>query len=138
MYFELLHERLVGHLRAMVRNGQLTERRLARLTGVSQPHLHNVLKGVRELSAQMADQVVTQLRLSAFDLLADSELGAAPHANARERYVEVPLLAGRLGPGHAFPDFHRHDGLLPFLRGELAGIARPLAARLDEDPPAAG
>src|ERR1051325_6319138 len=116
MYFELLHTRLVSHLRAMVRNGEITERRLARLTGVSQPHLHNVLKGIRVLSAEMADQVVTHLRLSPLDLLAEFELGlprrnAAPHP----RHAEAPLLEGKLGPGHPFPDLELYQGVLPFL-----------------------
>ena len=44
-----LRGRLVLRLRDMVRNGELTERALARTTGVSQPHIHNVLKGKREL-----------------------------------------------------------------------------------------
>src|SRR5690348_2647085 len=111
MYFQLLHARLVAHMRAMVRSGELTERRLAKLTGVSQPHLHNVLKGVRVLSAGMADQVVTQLRLSALDLLAESELGQTPRAGAtKQRHAEAPLVQGRLGPGHPFPDLELHDG----------------------------
>jgi hypothetical protein len=32
-------------LRERVMNGEISERRLAQLTGISQPHMHNVLKG---------------------------------------------------------------------------------------------
>ena len=134
MYFELLRARLVDNLRERVRSGELTERRLARLTGVSQPHLHNVLKGVRELSAGMADQVVMQLHLSPRDLLAESELGPGAHGVP---YEDAPLLEGSLGPDHPFPDLAKHKGTIPFLRGELAGIQRPLGVRLAADPNAA-
>ncbi|MGA2143679.1 MAG: helix-turn-helix transcriptional regulator [Bryobacteraceae bacterium] len=64
-----LRNRLVQRLRDMVRNGELTERALARATGVSQPHIHNVLKGKRELSVEMADVILTALHLDAHDLL---------------------------------------------------------------------
>jgi len=134
MYFQLLHTRLVDHMRARVRSGELTERRLARLTGVSQPHLHNVLKGVRALSAEMADQVVAELRLSALDLLGESELKRPGRASLPGgRYAEVPLLEGRLGPGHPFPEVDCPSQAIPFLQAELEGIARPLAVRLAAD-----
>jgi hypothetical protein len=134
MYFELLHTRLVDHLRERVRSGALTERGLARLTGVSQPHLHNVLKGIRVLSAEMADQVVTQLQLSPLDLLAESELGRPPSAVFAGRYMEVPVLEQKLGPGRSFPDMDRRSGALPFVRAELTGVVRPFAVRLAQDP----
>jgi hypothetical protein len=67
--FEGLHTRLLDLLRLRIRNGVVTERQLARITGVSQPHMHNVLKGVRYLSFQMTDQVLARLRLSVADLL---------------------------------------------------------------------
>ena len=64
-----LRNRLVQRLRDMVRNGELTERALARATGVSQPHIHNVLKGKRELSVEMADVILSALHMDAQDLL---------------------------------------------------------------------
>ena len=64
-----LRARLVRHLRDMVHNGELTERALARSTGVSQPHIHNVLKGKRELSVEMADLILNALHLDVYDLL---------------------------------------------------------------------
>ena len=74
MNFRELQRRLVAHLRMLVRSGDATERGLARLTGVSQPHLHNVLKGKRFLSLEMADQVVAQLHLDLLDLIEPGEL----------------------------------------------------------------
>jgi antitoxin component HigA of HigAB toxin-antitoxin module len=74
VYFHDLQRRLVGHLRTLVRSGVATERGLARLTGISQPHMHNVLKGKRLLSLEMADQVVAQLRLDLLDFIEPGEL----------------------------------------------------------------
>ena len=66
--FEWLRLRLILNLRERVRSGEITERRLARLAGVSQPHLHNVLSGKRLLSIEMADQVLRRLDLELLDL----------------------------------------------------------------------
>jgi hypothetical protein len=72
--FRELQGRLIAHLHARVRSGDATERGLARLTGVSQPHMHNVLKGKRLLSLGMADQIVAQLHLDLLDFIEPGEL----------------------------------------------------------------
>jgi len=72
--FRQQQRRLIAHLRELVRNGDATERSLARLTGVSQPHMHNVLKGKRLLSLEMADQVLAQLHLDLLDFIEPGEL----------------------------------------------------------------
>ncbi len=69
MDFLELETRLVDHLRELVRSGELTERRLARMTGISQPHIHNVLKRKRSLSIDSADLILHVLRLDLLDLL---------------------------------------------------------------------
>lgn len=74
MTFSDLHQRLASHLRARVRNGEFTERGMARLTRVSQPHIHNVLKGKKLLSTDMADQVMYHLHIDILDLLDPIEL----------------------------------------------------------------
>jgi transcriptional regulator with XRE-family HTH domain len=66
---QFLLDRLQGVIRERVRNGQITERQLARLTGTSQPHLHNVLKGIRVLTPELADLLLTHLNLSVEDLI---------------------------------------------------------------------
>lgn len=136
MYFGLLHSRLVDYMRGRVRSGDITERRLARLAGISQPHLHNVLKGVRLLSTGMADQVVVNLQVSAFDLVEENELALRPGRldPAPPHYTEIPLLGEPLGPGYPFPDLEGEAGRLPFLTLELAGMVRPVAVRLAPDP----
>ena len=74
MNFTGLQYRLLSHLRDRVRGGELTERGLARLTGISQPHMHNVLKGKRLLSIAMTDHLLRQLRLDVLDLVDRTEL----------------------------------------------------------------
>lgn len=69
MTFQDLHERLADHIAARVRRGEVTERGLARRSGISQPHLHNVLKSKRFFSLQSADLVMQELGLSVFDLI---------------------------------------------------------------------
>jgi antitoxin component HigA of HigAB toxin-antitoxin module len=72
--FREQQRRLIAHLRALIRSGDATERGLARLTGVSQPHMHNVLKGKRLLSLEMADRVLAQLHLDLLDFIEPGEL----------------------------------------------------------------
>ncbi len=74
MNFDQLRVRLISHLRERIRNGEWTERSLARLSGTSQPHLHNVLKGVRILSTEMADRLMKTARLTVMDLFEQSEI----------------------------------------------------------------
>jgi len=73
MYFELLQLRLIAHVQDRVQRGELTERGLARRTGISQPHLHNVLKGVRVLSPQIGDVLLRHLHITLLDLLKDED-----------------------------------------------------------------
>ena len=74
MDFQELERRFIEHLRQRVRSGELTERGLARLAGISQPHVHNVLKGKRILSTEMADVILHVLRLDLLDLISPQEI----------------------------------------------------------------
>lgn len=69
MTFQELRRKLVANLRDRVRNGQATERGLARATGVSQPHIHHVLKGKRLLSLEAADRILDGLHMDVLDLV---------------------------------------------------------------------
>ncbi len=69
MNFWELERRLLADIRERVRRGDLTERGLARLAGVSQPHIHNVLKGKRDLSIETADAILSALGIDLLDLL---------------------------------------------------------------------
>ena len=80
MTFHDLQERLLEELRQRVRSGAATERGLARHTGISQPHLHNVLKGKRMLSLERADSVLHSLQIDILNLIEPEELrGSSRH-----------------------------------------------------------
>lgn len=53
-----------------VKNGELTERGLARMIGISQPHMHHILSGARTLSIENSDRILKNLGLTVSDLLA--------------------------------------------------------------------
>jgi hypothetical protein len=96
--------KLLVYVRSQIRNGELTERGFARLIGISQPHVHNVLKGVRKLSPNVFDLALKCLHLSFLDLVPSDEL----EANLRSRRVpqrvaEVPFLDHAIGPGMPWP-----------------------------------
>ena len=74
MDFQELERRFIDHLQRGIRSGELTERGLARMAGISQPHVHNVLKGKRIFSLQMADLILHVLRLDLLDLISPQEI----------------------------------------------------------------
>ena len=133
MHFSSLQGRLVAHIRSRVRSGELTERSAARLTGVSQPHLHNVLKGARLLSTDMADQVLRSLNLCVFDLLKPDEFREYEQRSGANRGV-VPMLRGRLGPGLPFPKAEGSRERFPFRLPGIQLLGDPALVELAEDP----
>ena len=78
MTFYQLQQHLVEHLRHRVQSGETTERGLARVAGISQPHLHNVLKGKRILSIEMADEILKNLQITILDLIPPDLLECSP------------------------------------------------------------
>jgi len=76
MTFYDLHQLLLEELRQQVRSGAATERGLARVSGVSQPHLHNVLKGKRQLSLRSADGVLHRLQIDLLQLIERGNCGS--------------------------------------------------------------
>ncbi len=136
MNFQLLQIRLIAHIKARVRNGEGTERGLARLAGISQPHMHNVLKGARVLSPELADQVLRRLRIDLLDLLEGNEGGDVPRRAPRDQPLHrtVALLDGYIGPEHPYPAAASGGGGYPFLPDDLEGLESPVAARLAPDP----
>lgn len=125
-----LHARLIDHLRHCVRRGELSERSLARLVGYSQPHMHNVLKGSRMLTAELADRILLALGIPLISLLTQKELGGLGRPAAVE-FAAVPVLQGRLGGGTAFPQ-PGHQASRYFLPPRLAAAAvSPAVVQLD-------
>jgi transcriptional regulator with XRE-family HTH domain len=135
LYFELFQERLLQKLRMRMRNGELTERSLARLIGISQPHVHNVLKGARILSPEIADIILRKLGMSLLDLIEADELESAMARRlARRTFTLVPLLEGAIGPGHQWPEkIAPGDGVWISVNGTQAS-QNMAATRLAHDP----
>ncbi|MEO7650251.1 MAG: XRE family transcriptional regulator [Bryobacteraceae bacterium] len=69
VYFKNLQLQLIVEVNGRVRGGSLTERGLARSIGISQPHMHNVLKGEKFLTPIVADKILFHLNLSLADLV---------------------------------------------------------------------
>ena len=86
MGFQDLLDAFREQLRVRIRNGLMTERGLARLAGLSQSHIHNVLKGERVLTPHAADLLLEALGTDLADLIdaaatrrpAGKELAPAP------------------------------------------------------------
>jgi transcriptional regulator with XRE-family HTH domain len=71
--FADLKKRLIKIVNSRILNGEFTERGLARILGISQPQIHNVLKGARRLSGDLADRLLTTLGLRLIDLFCEEE-----------------------------------------------------------------
>lgn len=72
--FGVLQARLIQFVNTRIQNGDFTERGLARVLGVSQPQIHNVLKGARTLKPDLADRMLGKLGMDVTDLLKTAEL----------------------------------------------------------------
>lgn len=104
MTFQDARLKLLAYVRNQVRNGEITERRLARLIGVSQPHVHNVLKGTRSLSLEIGDLLLRALHLSLLDLAELNEIQSQlEKRRITERRSELPFLSAPIGPGRPWP-----------------------------------
>ncbi|MEZ5402753.1 MAG: helix-turn-helix transcriptional regulator [Bryobacteraceae bacterium] len=79
MKIRALINAVVENIRTRVRNGEFTERALARLLGISQPHVHNILKGARALTPELADSFAEKLNISLDALWRD----LPPHRDRR-------------------------------------------------------
>lgn len=85
--FVTLRGRLLAEVQRRLQCGEWTERALARATGISQPHVHHLVKGDRSLTPEMADALLLALHLRISDLL-----------TAQEREPDAPV---RRAPGIA-------------------------------------
>lgn len=93
--FEAVQVRLLDLVNTRIRNGEYTERGLARILGISQPQLHNVLKGARKLHLTLADQLLVKFGLTLLDLLSEHELEEALRARPGSP-AEYYVLSGRV------------------------------------------
>lgn len=134
--FAVIQKRLLEVLRLKLRNGDFTERGLARVVGLSQPHIHNVLKGARVLSSDVGDLLITSLDLSLIELLGSDELGAALMAKQAQWQGShsVPVLMGRIGPSDPFPSWRMAGEWVAARDPELQALRRPAFVKFGADP----
>ena len=130
--FRSLAARLARYLNELVRRGEISERGLARLSGYSQPHIHNVLKGARKMNPELADQIMELLGIPLLSLFAQEELsGLAPPR--RGEALPIPLLDGPLGGGNPFPEPGRGAARLYFSTSLLNRLISPVVLALDQN-----
>ena len=128
MTFELLLFRLRELLKEKVKNGELTERGMARSTGISQPHLHNILKGIRALPPELADQLLILAGLNLFNLIGIKQLeeggGARIVRDSQTNMSEIERVIAKLdGPVLNYPSYPLpHDSSMEprFRSGDIA------------------
>src|ERR1700742_4566674 len=126
MNFRDLQHRLIEVARQRIRSGLFTERGLAVISDISQPHLHNALKNIRTLSPDMADRLLRALDLNVAELMWDRE------GDRFRGFRAVPVLANRLGAGSE-PDFQSFRGYLPFPNNLVHALVDPVVVRLAAD-----
>ncbi len=117
MTYQDAQSKLLALVRDRIQNGELTERGLARRIGISQPHVHNVLKGVRNLSSEIFDLILEHFEMSLLDLAPAEDLEASLRGRRpAERTAEVAFLVSPIGPGMSWPmGIDRRQGFpLPF------------------------
>jgi transcriptional regulator with XRE-family HTH domain len=98
--FQDTRQRLLDYVRHRIHSGELTERGFARLVGISQPHAHNVLNGVRNLSIEISDSILKNFHVSILDLIDPEDLEAnLKRRRALEPLSHVSILENPIGPG---------------------------------------
>lgn len=120
--FEDALRRLLQITRERVRAGDLSERRLARLAGFSQPHMHNLLAGKRALLPRVADRLLEALALTLQDVAGGGRPPALEGAVSR--------LTGPVGGGRAFPSLSSQPPVVFFNPARVAGLRAPALTRV--------
>lgn len=136
MNFANLQSSLLVHLRRRLHNGEWSERGLARFVGISQPHMHNVLRGVRPLTPEVADGILSRLGLDLLALAgrAELELALAEAEMDDGTWQAVPLVSGVLGPLAPWPNLDSRTEMVRLEARCLGASARPVLVRLGADP----
>jgi hypothetical protein len=127
--------KLLAYVVDRIHNGELTERGFARLLGISQPHVHNVLKGVRNLSPEIFDSILKYFNLSLLDLASVEDVEAnLKKRKAPARVVEAAFLDTPVGPGMPWPKGVNWRRSYPLPFPALTVQAGLIMAELANDP----
>lgn len=138
MDFERLLNALLGELNRRVHNGLITERGLARLAGISQPHVHHILSGKRQLTAAVADRLMAAVSIDLADLVGAQltrHLAAnpVPQTLGTDLSLLVPVLVGTIGPGFPAPMEARQPQAIPVPKNLIPAGTKVCAARVGHD-----
>jgi len=125
--FHQLFDALLSHVRHLIRRGDVSERGLARLIGYSQPHVHNILAGVRNMNVRFADDLLGGLGLSLKDLT------PTPGPVAQLSHVAVPLCSGEISPNREYPSEKGVATTIPMRATEVSASAGCLAFRVGRE-----
>ena len=118
-----LQNRLLAAVQQKVGRGDWSERRLAHLTGYTQPHIHNVLKRTRGLNLRLADSLLRLLGLTIEELV--NGCGAQTSASGPLAVCSAPF-----GLRRPFPEAEE-QAASPLLAPALsAGLIDPVVMRL--------
>lgn len=133
--FATMQRRMLAYIRGLMSNGELTERGLARMVGVSQPHMHNVLKGARTLSPEIGDQISGVLGVSLLELAESPELAAVLEDRVAEDAAHrvVRMAPGRISPYQRFPDLLAAERWVRLPASAVARVERPVMAGFTGD-----
>ena len=135
MTFREAQLKLLAYVVDRIHNGELTERGFARLIGISQPHVHNVLKGVRNLSPEIFDSILKCFNMSLLDLASVQEVEAnLKKRKAREHVAEAAFLDSPIGPGMPWPEGINWRRSYPLPFSALTAQAGLIMAELATDP----
>lgn len=101
MPFQDSRLKLVTYILERVPIGDINERALARRIGISQPHAHNVRKGVRTLSPQIADFFLNAFHLPLPALASFCEIEKHLRQPTLDHAAEDDFASGSTrSPGH--------------------------------------
>src|SRR5690606_25150287 len=123
-----LAARLLQLLNERVRRGEMSERSLARMLGYSQPHIHNVLRGKRGLTIDVADHILETLAIPLEALLGDADV-----VERARGHLPAPWLEGPLGAGVPFPREPARPRILLFPAPLIEPLTRPFAATISPE-----
>ena len=105
-----------------------TQRQIAEALDIEQAHVSRFLNGRGNFRIATLNQLFRYLGIDLEDLVPVEEMmKRVPRLDyANSDYADIPLLKGKLGPGHAFPPEGRIEGYRAFLRSFVKEFHRPV------------
>jgi transcriptional regulator with XRE-family HTH domain len=105
-----------------------TQRQIAESLDIEQAHVSRFLNGRGNFRIATLNLLFRYLGIDLEDLIPVEEMmKRVPRLDyANSDYADIPLLKGKLGPGHTFPPEGRIEGYRAFLRSFVKAFHRPV------------